>query len=98
MILQQYEFAVESSEAWSTTAAAEFGFFPPRAMQRPGRHPRRGGLSHEQRGMLASPIVRCSPIGAPFPDSRWRMIDQVDEMLADGGPHGLGVDSRQQPG
>ncbi len=33
MILQSYEFAVESSEGPVYDGTAEFGFFPPRAMQ-----------------------------------------------------------------
>ena len=30
------------------------------------------------------------PTEAPFPDDRWRMIDRVEELVMDGGPHGLG--------
>ena len=40
--------------------------------------------------MLTSAIAGLSG-SRPFPDSRWRMVDRVDEMLADGGPHGLGL-------
>ena len=31
------------------------------------------------------------PADAPFPDSRWRMIDRVDALVMGGGPHGLGI-------
>jgi len=31
------------------------------------------------------------PTGPCFPDASWRMIDQVDALVTDGGPHGLGV-------
>jgi 3-hydroxymyristoyl/3-hydroxydecanoyl-(acyl carrier protein) dehydratase len=30
------------------------------------------------------------PTGAPFPDDRWRMIDRIDTLVEDGGPHRLG--------
>ena len=42
-------------------------------------------------GTLACRHPLNSRSGSPFPDERWRMIDQVDEMDLDGGPHGLGV-------
>jgi 3-hydroxymyristoyl/3-hydroxydecanoyl-(acyl carrier protein) dehydratase len=30
------------------------------------------------------------PVITPFPDERWRMIDRIDALVADGGPYGLG--------
>ena len=90
MILQSYEFAVHSGEGPVYDGTADFGFFPPRAMA-------------EQVGIQAATVYRMSneeharaqspdiPDQEPFPDPRWRMIDRVDEMLSDGGPHGLGV-------
>ena len=90
MILQWYEFAVESAEGLVYEGTAEFGFFPPRAMQRPGGHPRRGGLPHERGGMLTSRIAGLSGSAAV---SGFAVADgrQVDEMVPDGGPHGLGL-------
>jgi 3-hydroxymyristoyl/3-hydroxydecanoyl-(acyl carrier protein) dehydratase len=41
------------------------------------------------------------PADAPFPDSRWRMIDEVDALVLDGGPAGLGLirgSARVNPG
>ena len=84
------EFSVESAEGPVYEGAAEFGFFPPRAMR-------------DQVGIRDAAVYRISdqecsqaetmvfPDRRPFPDSRWRMVDHVDEMLANGGPAGLGV-------
>jgi acyl transferase domain-containing protein/3-hydroxymyristoyl/3-hydroxydecanoyl-(acyl carrier protein) dehydratase len=90
MILQWYEFAVESSEGPVYDGAAEFGFFPPSAM-RDQVGIRDAVVYHmsEEESLRAESTV--FPDRAPFPDSRWRMVDQVDEMLEDGGPAGLGV-------
>jgi 3-hydroxymyristoyl/3-hydroxydecanoyl-(acyl carrier protein) dehydratase len=90
MILQWYEFAVESVEGLVYEGNAEFGFFPPRAMQ-------------DQVGIRDAAIYRMSeqecsralsqvfPDRRPLPDSRWRMVDQVESMITNGGPHGLGL-------
>ena len=87
----------DSAEGLVYDGTAEFGFFPPRAMQ-------------DQVGIRDAAVYRMSeeecsraeslvfPDRRPFPDSRWRMVDQVDEMLADGGPSRAGCDPRQQPG
>ena len=90
MILQSYDFAVHSSGGPVYEGTADFGFFPPRAME-------------EQAGIRDATVYRMSqhessrgrsfvfPDQPPFPDSRWRMIDQVDELVAGGGPCDLGV-------
>ncbi len=90
MILQSYEFAVHSAEGPVYDGTADFGFFPPRAME-------------DQAGIRDATVYHMGehessrgrsfvfPDQPPFPDSRWRMIDQVDELVAGGGPDGLGV-------
>ena len=90
MILQWYEFAVESSEGPVYDGTAEFGFFPPRAMrdQVGIRDAVNYHMSEEECSQAESMVF---PDRQPFPDSRWRMVDQIDEMLGDGGPAGLGV-------
>ena len=91
MILQHYEFAVDCRDGLVYDGSAEFGFFHPRALDAASRHPRRGALRVERGGARRRRIVRVSRRMPPFPDSRWRMIDQVDALVLDGGPHGLGV-------
>ena len=90
MILQSYEFAVHSSEGPVYEGTADFGFFPQRAME-------------EQAGIRDAAVYSMTPDETsraqslafpdvpPFPDSRWRMIDRIDELVWDGGPRGLGV-------
>ena len=94
MILQSYEFAVRSAEGPVYAGSADFGFFPPRAMT-------------DQVGIKSAGVYRMSeaewkraqaiefPDQPPFPEGRWRMIDRVDEMIPDGGPHEPGFDPRQ---
>ena len=31
------------------------------------------------------------PDRSPFPDRRWRMVERIEALVDDGGPHGLGV-------
>jgi 3-hydroxymyristoyl/3-hydroxydecanoyl-(acyl carrier protein) dehydratase len=90
MILQHYEFAVECREGMVYEGSAEFGFFHPSALeQQVGiRDAAPYQLSDDERADAASVAF---PLGAPFPDTNWRMIDQVDALALDGGPHGFGV-------
>jgi acyl transferase domain-containing protein/3-hydroxymyristoyl/3-hydroxydecanoyl-(acyl carrier protein) dehydratase len=90
MILQQYEFSIHSRAGLVYDGATEFGFFAPR-------------LLHEQVGIRdAAPYASGSeerasaksfsfPTEAPFPDPRWRMVEQIDELSLEGGPCGLGL-------
>jgi 3-hydroxymyristoyl/3-hydroxydecanoyl-(acyl carrier protein) dehydratase len=90
MILQSYEFALRSGDLLVYDGTADFGFFPPRAMaEQVGiRDAMVYRMSEGECSRAQSPAI---PDREPFPDSRWRMIDQVDEMLSRGGPHGLGL-------
>jgi 3-hydroxymyristoyl/3-hydroxydecanoyl-(acyl carrier protein) dehydratase len=89
MILQHYEFAVYCRDGLVYDGSAEFGFFHPDALtQQVGiRDARPYELStDEKREAESFPF----PVGAPYPDSRWRMIDQVDALVLGGGRHGQG--------
>jgi 3-hydroxymyristoyl/3-hydroxydecanoyl-(acyl carrier protein) dehydratase len=90
MILQFYDFAIRSGGQLVYDGVAEFGFFPFRSLeQQVGiRDASPHILSVQERESAAS--FRY-PAGIPYPDDRWRMIDQVDAMVKDGGPHGIGV-------
>jgi acyl transferase domain-containing protein/3-hydroxymyristoyl/3-hydroxydecanoyl-(acyl carrier protein) dehydratase len=89
MILQQYDFAVHGREGLVYDGSTEFGFFQPSALvlQVGIRDAVTFKLSATERNSNQSFMI---PDAAPFPDERWRMIDEVDELLVDGGPHGLG--------
>jgi acyl transferase domain-containing protein/3-hydroxymyristoyl/3-hydroxydecanoyl-(acyl carrier protein) dehydratase len=90
MILQSYEFAVHSGEGPVYDGTADFGFFPPRAMaEQVGIRDAVVYLMSEEERSRAQSLD--FPVRLPFPDSRWRMVDRVDEMLPDGGPQGLGL-------
>ena len=90
MILQSYEFAIESAEGLVYDGTADFGFFPASAMrdQVGIRDAAVYRMSAEECSQAPSLVIPDRP---PFPDSKWRMVDQVDEVLESGGPHGLGV-------
>jgi len=90
MILQHYDFAVDSREGRVYDGCAEFGFFHPRSLiQQAGiRDAAPYEFSAAERARAES---FAFPDGPCFPGRTWRMIDQVDLLLTDGGPHGLGV-------
>ena len=89
MILQFFDFEVRSGDQLVYDGVAEFGFFPFRSLEE--QVGIRDAVPHvlsaaERARARAFPY----PTGSPYPDDRWRMIDRVDEMVEDGGPHGLG--------
>ncbi len=90
MILQHYEFAVHSREGLVYDGVTEFGFFQPASLaQQVGiREASPYQIGEAERSRTQS---FAYPIDAPFPDARWRMVTQVDDLILDGGPHGLGV-------
>ena len=90
MILQSFEFAVHSVDGPVYDGSADFGFFPPRAMadQVGIRDAVVYRMSDEERSRARSIEIADR---RPFPDPRWRMVDRVDAMIPDGGPHGLGL-------
>ena len=89
MILQHFEFAVFCRDALVYDGTAEFGFFHPDALtQQVGI---KGARPYE---LTADELRRAKsfafPESAPYPDSRWRMIEEVDALVLDGGRYGLG--------
>jgi 3-hydroxymyristoyl/3-hydroxydecanoyl-(acyl carrier protein) dehydratase len=90
MILQSYAFAVHSLDGVVYDGTADFGFFPPRAMEdQPGIRDATVYCMSEEETARAESLV--FPVVPPFPDSHWRMIEQVDALVWDGGPSKLGV-------
>jgi acyl transferase domain-containing protein/3-hydroxymyristoyl/3-hydroxydecanoyl-(acyl carrier protein) dehydratase len=90
MILQSYAFEVSCRGEVIYRGSTSFGFFSKSALAQqvglrdarfhePTEAERAQGRSFEY------------PIVDPFPDSRLRMIDQVELLVADGGPAGLGL-------
>src|SRR4051794_2359364 len=89
MILQHYDFETTAAGRPVYAGSTYFGFF------------RREALA-DQVGLrevtpyepTAAELARgrsfAYPADAPFPDRRLRMIDRVDALVPDGGPHGLG--------
>jgi 3-hydroxymyristoyl/3-hydroxydecanoyl-(acyl carrier protein) dehydratase len=92
MILQHYDFTVHAGDALVYDGSTEFGFFHPRLLlEQVGI---RDAAPYQIRAdELARADSFVTPADAPFPDSRLRMIERVDALLLDGGPHGLGVAS-----
>ncbi len=90
MILQHYDFTVDSREGRVYDGCAEFGFFHPRSLtQQAGiRDAAPYEISAAERARAES---FAFPDGPGLPGGKWRMIDEVDLLLTDGGPHGLGV-------
>ncbi len=90
MILQHYEFSVTCRDGLVYDGSTEFGFFQSDALkQQVGiREARPYELTTEERARAESFVF---PSGPPFPDARWRMIDRVEALVADGGPQGAGV-------
>jgi acyl transferase domain-containing protein/3-hydroxymyristoyl/3-hydroxydecanoyl-(acyl carrier protein) dehydratase len=96
MIIQHFDFEVSAAGAPVYRGDTYFGFFREEALA-------------EQVGLRDASPYRPSPderarsrafgfpTVAPFPDDRLRMIDRVDDFIADGGPHGLGFIEGSQP-
>ena len=90
MILQHYEFAVDCQRWTGLRRQRRVRLFPSPALEQQVGIRDAAPYQIERRRARRRRIVRV-PADAPFPDSRWRMIDRVDALVLDGGPHGLGV-------
>jgi acyl transferase domain-containing protein/3-hydroxymyristoyl/3-hydroxydecanoyl-(acyl carrier protein) dehydratase len=90
MIIQHYELSVSDASGVVLDGETYFGFFHPDALaEQVGlRDTAPYELTEAERARARSSPL---PDRAPFPDRRWRMVDQVDAYVPDGGPHGLGV-------
>ena len=91
MILQSFDFAVHSADGPVYDGIGRLRLFPSRAMDEQVGIRDAARLRHERRRMHTRTGRSRFRTGRPFPDPRWRMIDRIDEMIPDGGPHGLGL-------
>jgi len=89
MIIQSYDFEISDRHGPVYGGATVFGFFSAEALaQQVGvrdAQPYVPGPAEIARGESFA-----YPEGAPFPEERLRMIDEIELYVADGGPEGLG--------
>jgi 3-hydroxymyristoyl/3-hydroxydecanoyl-(acyl carrier protein) dehydratase len=89
MIIQNFRLSIEDALGPILDGDTYFGFFHPDALA--NQVGVREAVPYEP---TANERARAKafplPDHAPFPDRRWRMVEQVDAYIADGGPHGLG--------
>ena len=90
MIIQHYALALESERLGPLyEGTTYFGFFSEQALA--DQVGIRDAVIHEptsaERKRAHSLVM---PHSDPFPDRRFRMIDQIDLLVPDGGPEGLG--------
>jgi 3-hydroxymyristoyl/3-hydroxydecanoyl-(acyl carrier protein) dehydratase len=90
MILQHYEFAVDCRDGLVYDGHTDFGFFHPGALAQQVGIRDASPYQLSARESAAAESFEF-PTGAPFSDSRWRMVDQVDALVLRGGPHGQGI-------
>jgi 3-hydroxymyristoyl/3-hydroxydecanoyl-(acyl carrier protein) dehydratase len=89
MIIQGYDFTISDRQGPVYSGDTVFGFFSAEALsQQVGvrdARPYRPSPGEVARGEQFD-----YPDGAPFPDRQLRMIDRIELLVGDGGPHGLG--------
>lgn len=90
MIIQNYDMEVHDRHGLVFEGDTYFGFFHPDALENQVglREVVPYELTAQERGAARSFTI---PDRAPLPDSRWRMVEQVDALLTKGGPNGLGL-------
>ncbi|MHC9538686.1 MAG: beta-ketoacyl synthase N-terminal-like domain-containing protein [Vulcanimicrobiota bacterium] len=90
MIIQHYSFQVLNGDQTVYEGTTYFGFFSKEALaNQVGIRDARIYLpAAEERGRGQAFEYPCD--GYPFPDSMLSMIDQIELIVPDGGPHGLG--------
>src|SRR5262249_33736770 len=86
---QNFDFAVRSGERLLYEGDTYFGFFTKAALaQQVGI--REGKPYQPTESELGRGQAFAYPADGPFPDRQLRMIDDVELLVPDGGPHGLG--------
>ncbi len=90
MIIQNYEFDLRNGGQSVYRGSTVFGFFTRRALAE------QVGIRDVQPHAVIDVETGCVrafdfPRLAPFPDDRLRMIDRVEALVLDGGPHSLGL-------
>jgi 3-hydroxymyristoyl/3-hydroxydecanoyl-(acyl carrier protein) dehydratase len=84
MIIQSYEFAVQSGGRDIYRGQTTFGFFSREALDQ------QVGIREAKPYEFSEGRAFDYPRQAPFPDDRLRMIDRIERFSPDGGPHGFG--------
>ncbi len=102
MIIEQFDFQIHAAGALIYEAQTSFGFFTQAALsQQVGirdankRAHRLSALERERSRSfdledLPPRAAADATAALPLPVRPWRMIDRIDSLLLDGGPHGLG--------
>ncbi|APW63092.1 beta-ketoacyl synthase N-terminal-like domain-containing protein [Paludisphaera borealis] len=89
MLLHHFEMSIHDASGLVFDGDTYFGFFHPDALidQVGVREAVPYELTDDERRISRSfPL----PDAAPFPDRKWRMVEQVDAFVSQGGPNGLG--------
>jgi PfaB family protein len=89
MIIQNYDFEISDRQGPVYTGDTVFGFFSAESLaQQVGV---RDARPYQPSG---SEVARAEsfdyPCEAPFPETKLRMIDRIEQFVADGGPAGVG--------
>ncbi|GIX05230.1 MAG: hypothetical protein KatS3mg114_1099 [Planctomycetaceae bacterium] len=89
MIIQHFRFAMHDAHGMVYEGTTYFGFFSAEALQHQVglRDVHFYELSEQDRLRGHSLSVPTTP---PWPDERWRMVSQIDHLMCEGGPHGVG--------
>jgi 3-hydroxymyristoyl/3-hydroxydecanoyl-(acyl carrier protein) dehydratase len=89
IILQHYQFVIESEDGVVYEGVADLGFFHPSSLVKPDHTA--GVAADAASAQPGAPVRSFSyPTGPPFPGSTWRMVDEIDDLRLAGGAHGLG--------
>jgi 3-hydroxymyristoyl/3-hydroxydecanoyl-(acyl carrier protein) dehydratase len=89
MIIQHYEFEVRAGAEPVYRGDTYFGFFRAAALADQAGLREAAPYQPEPEELSAARAMTY-PAAAPFPDERWRMVDRIDALIADGGPERLG--------
>ncbi|WZP00443.1 beta-ketoacyl synthase N-terminal-like domain-containing protein [Isosphaeraceae bacterium EP7] len=97
MIIQHYDYRMTTSGGEVVYEGdTYFGFFAKQALANQVGF-REASFYQPTEAELARSKSFDYPREAPFPDDRWRMIDRVEHLIADGGPAGLGYIRGKKP-
>jgi 3-hydroxymyristoyl/3-hydroxydecanoyl-(acyl carrier protein) dehydratase len=89
MIIQSYDFAISDRSGPVYSGDTVFGFFSAESLaQQVGVRDARPYQPTDAEVARAEQFDY--PVEAPFPETRLRMIDRIEQFVADGGPAGLG--------
>ncbi|NOR50491.1 MAG: type I polyketide synthase, partial [Desulfuromonadales bacterium] len=89
MIIQSYDFEISDRQGPVYTGDTVFGFFSAESLAQ-----QVGVREAKPYQPTEAEVARAEqfdyPADAPFPEPRLRMIDRIEQFVADGGPEGLG--------